>query len=125
MGLTASRSRPSSNLPPEVSIRRHQCPTTDAGSFRSSTARAHPPVSQAHPASLPSLSVAGTGGYVFLAALGRDSFQVTALAEGVHGVGGQAPRNRPLLDHGPHVRREGALEAGLGIHQVALRLMRR
>ena len=64
-----------------------------------------------------SLGVAGRRVAVALASLGGDAFQVSALAERLHGIFGQAAGLSPLPQGGPHVLPECAAQGFFRIDQ--------
>src|SRR6185312_5427945 len=62
--------------------------------------------------------------HVLLAALARDAFQVTALAERVHRIGRQSFALPPLANRRAYVGSERILQALFGFHKFPIRLMR-
>src|SRR6185437_13175937 len=70
------------------------------------------------------LSITCDRSHVLLAALARDAFQVTALAERVHRIGGQSFTLSPFANRRAHVGGERALQALFRLHKLAVGLMR-
>ena len=60
-----------------------------------------------------------------MAPLRRDAFEISALAERVHRIGGKTSGLRPLGDSGTDVGRKGVLETGFRVDQRTRRLANR